>query len=97
MARGVGGVLGRVPGSQGCTLFLKKHLTTQYGVRERDVVPIFGIKFESRPIFWVIFELFFLKKVRLSPLNGQISWIHFHVGLICKFDPALCRKCIFTV
>ena len=77
--------------------FLKKHLTTQYGVRERDVVPIFGIKFESRPLFWVIFELFFLKKVRLSPFKGQISWIHFHVGLICKSDPALCRKCIFTV
>ena len=77
--------------------FLKKHLTTQYGVRERDVAPIFGIKFESRPIFWVIFELFFLKKVRLSPLNGQISWIQFHVGLISKFDPALRRKCIFTV
>ena len=80
-------------------VFLKKHLTTQYGVRERDVVPIFGIKFESRPLFWVIFELFFFLKKLDFPLSKVKfhGWIHFHVGLICKFDPALCRKCIFTV
>ena len=61
------------------------------------MVPFFRIKVESMLLFWVIFRLFFLKKVRLSPLNGQISWIQFHVGLISKFDPALRRKCIFTV